>query len=54
MAPVSAWRDVGTTLSRDGIIEHLWVSDFVAGGNLVDRHLGKLRTKLNDNWRRPR
>lgn len=45
--------NVGATLSRDEIIEHLWGIDYIAGSNLVDRHIGELRAKLKCDWRQP-
>jgi DNA-binding response OmpR family regulator len=41
-------------LTRDEIMDYLWGTDFIAESNVVDRHIGNLRTKLQDDWRRPR
>jgi DNA-binding response OmpR family regulator len=44
----------GQTLGREEILDALWGSDYVAGSNVVDRHVRNLRLKLRDNWRKPR
>ena len=44
----------GQTLGREEILEALWGSDYVAGSNVVDRHVRNLRLKLKDHWRSPR
>jgi two-component system response regulator RstA len=44
----------GRTLTRDEILDHLWGIDYVAGSNVVDRHVHTLRAKLRDDWRQPR
>jgi two-component system, OmpR family, response regulator RegX3 len=44
----------GRVLTRDEIMDHLWGIDFVAGSNVVDRHVRNLRAKLQNNWREPR
>ena len=44
----------GRTLTRDEILDHLWGIDYVAGSNVVDRHVHTLRAKLRDDWRWPR
>jgi DNA-binding response OmpR family regulator len=44
----------GQTLGREEILDALWGSDYVAGSNVVDRHVRNLRTKLKDHWRNPR
>ena len=46
--------NAGRVLTRDQILDHLWGSDYVADSNVVDRHIRNLRTKLKDDWRRPR
>jgi two-component system, OmpR family, KDP operon response regulator KdpE len=46
--------NAGRVLTRDEILDHLWGSDFAAGSNVVDRQVGKLRAKLQDDWRHPR
>src|SRR5213593_2193288 len=44
----------GVTLTREQILDRLWGPDYLAGSNLVDRHVRNLRVKLKDSWRRPR
>ena len=44
----------GQTLGRDEILNALWGADYVAGSNVVDRHVRNLRLKLKDDWRKPR
>jgi DNA-binding response OmpR family regulator len=44
----------GQTLGREEILEALWGADYVAGSNVVDRHVRNLRLKLKDHWRNPR
>jgi DNA-binding response OmpR family regulator len=44
----------GQTLGREEILYALWGSDYVAGSNVVDRHVRNLRLKLKDHWRNPR
>jgi DNA-binding response OmpR family regulator len=44
----------GQTLGREEILDALWGADYVAGSNVVDRHVRNLRLKLNDHWRNPR
>jgi len=44
----------GQVLSRDEILDALWGVDFVAGSNVVDRHIRNLRIKLQNGSRRPR
>jgi DNA-binding response OmpR family regulator len=44
----------GQTLGREEILNALWGADYVAGSNVVDRHVRNLRLKLNDHWRNPR
>ena len=44
----------GQILGRDEILDTIWGRDFVAESNIVDRHVKNLRTKLNDDPRRPR
>jgi DNA-binding response OmpR family regulator len=44
----------GQTLGREEIQDALWGADYVAGSNVVDRHVRNLRLKLKDSWRRPR
>jgi DNA-binding response OmpR family regulator len=44
----------GQTLGREEILNALWGAEYVAGSNVVDRHVRNLRLKLNDHWRKPR
>ena len=44
----------GQTLGREEILDALWGADYVAGSNVVDRHVRNLRIKLKDPWRNPR
>jgi DNA-binding response OmpR family regulator len=44
----------GQTLGREEILDALWGADYVAGSNVVDRHVRNLRLKLRDDWRHPR
>jgi DNA-binding response OmpR family regulator len=44
----------GELLSRDRIMDALWGADYVAGSNVVDRHIRNLRTKLQDDWHQPK
>jgi DNA-binding response OmpR family regulator len=44
----------GQTLGREEILDALWGADYVAGSNVVDRHVRNLRLKLKDSWRNPR
>jgi DNA-binding response OmpR family regulator len=44
----------GQALTRDEILDAIWGTDFVAESNIVDRHVGSLRIKLHDDYRRPR
>lgn len=44
----------GQTLGREEILDALWGADYVAGSNVVDRHVRNLRVKLKDHWRNPR
>ena len=46
--------NAGRLVTREQILDSLWGADHAAGSNLVDRHVRNLRTKLHDNWRRPR
>jgi DNA-binding response OmpR family regulator len=46
--------NAGRLVTREEILDSLWGVDHAAGSNLVDRHVRNLRTKLHDNWRRPR
>jgi DNA-binding response OmpR family regulator len=44
----------GQTLGREEILDALWGTDYVAGSNVVDRHVRNLRMKLKDHWQNPR
>jgi len=44
----------GRIVTRDEILDAIWGADFVAESNIVDRHVGTLRIKLHDDFRRPR
>jgi DNA-binding response OmpR family regulator len=44
----------GQTLGREEILDALWGADYIAGSNVVDRHVRNLRLKLKDDWRNPR
>jgi len=44
----------GQTLGREEILNALWGADYIAGSNVVDRHVRNLRLKLKDDWRNPR
>ena len=44
----------GQTLGREEILDALWGADYIAGSNIVDRHIRNLRLKLKDSWRHPR
>jgi DNA-binding response OmpR family regulator len=46
--------NAGQLLTRNEISDALWGVDYVAGSNVVDRHIRNLRTKLHDDWRKPR
>jgi DNA-binding response OmpR family regulator len=44
--------NAGRLLTRDEILDHLWGADYVAGSNIVDRHIRNLRAKLQNDSRR--
>jgi DNA-binding response OmpR family regulator len=46
--------NAGRLLTRDEIIDYLWGTDYAAESNVVDRHVRNLRSKLQNDWRRPR
>jgi DNA-binding response OmpR family regulator len=46
--------NAGRLLTRDEILDYLWGADYVAGSNVVDRHIRNLRIKLQNHSRRPR
>ncbi len=45
--------NAGRLLSRDEILDYLWGADYVAGSNVVDRHIRNLRVKLQNHPHRP-
>src|SRR5450759_2756932 len=45
--------NAGRLLTRDEILDHLWGTDYVAGSNVVDRHIRNLRVKLQKHPQRP-
>jgi DNA-binding response OmpR family regulator len=45
--------NAGRVLTRDEILDYIWGADYVAESNVVDRHIGNLRVKL-ENHSRPR
>jgi DNA-binding response OmpR family regulator len=46
--------NAGRLLTREEILDSLWGADYVPESNVVDRHVTKLRAKLQDRPRRPR
>lgn len=44
----------GRVVTRDEFLDVIWGTDFVAESNVVDRHIRRLRVKLQDDWRHPR
>jgi two-component system KDP operon response regulator KdpE len=46
--------NAGQIVTRDDILNALWGVDFVPESNVVDRHIRKLRIKLQNGWRKPR
>ena len=44
----------GRVVTREEILDATWGTDFVAGSNVVDRHIRSLRIKLHDDYRHPR
>jgi DNA-binding winged helix-turn-helix (wHTH) protein len=46
--------NAGRLISRDEIMDTLWGVDFAAGSNVVDQHIRSLRSKLQNDWRKPR
>jgi len=46
--------NAGRLLTRDQILDHLWGADYVAGSNIVDRHIRNLRAKLESHSPRSR
>ena len=46
--------NAGRVVTREEILDTLWGTDYVAESNVVDRQIRNLRTRLGDDWRRPR
>jgi DNA-binding response OmpR family regulator len=46
--------NAGTVLSRGQILGALWGTDSEIESNVVDRHVRALRSKLRDDWQKPR
>jgi len=46
--------NAGQLVTREQILDNLWGVDYAAESNVIDRHVRNLRTKLHDDWRRPR
>jgi len=46
--------NAGRLITRDEIMDTLWGVDYAAGSNVVDQHIRSLRSKLQDDWRKPR
>ena len=46
--------NAGRLISRDEIMDSLWGVDYAAGSNVVDQHIRSLRSKLQNDWRKPR
>ena len=46
--------NAGRLLTRDAILDYLWGADYAPESNVVDRHVRNLRSKLEDDWQRPR
>ena len=46
--------NAGQIISRDQIMDSLWGVDYAAGSNVVDQHVRSLRSKLQNDWRKPR
>jgi len=44
----------GQVVTRGEILDALWGVDYVSESNVVDRHVRNLRTKLQNDWRKPR
>ena len=41
-------------MSRDQLLESVWGYDYVGDGRLVDTHIRRLRTKIEDDPEHPR
>ena len=46
--------NAGEVMTREFILDTLWASDYLAESNVVDRHVRNLRSKLKDDWKKPR
>ena len=46
--------NAGRVVTREEILDTLWGADYVAESNVVDRQIRNLRTRLLDDWKRPR
>jgi two-component system alkaline phosphatase synthesis response regulator PhoP len=46
--------NAGRVVTREEILDTLWGVDYVAESNVVDRQIRNLRSRLRDNWRKPR
>jgi DNA-binding response OmpR family regulator len=46
--------NAGSVLSREQILGALWGTDVEIESNVVDRHVRALRSKLRDDWHKPR
>jgi two-component system KDP operon response regulator KdpE len=46
--------NAGQVITRDEILDTLWGADFVAESSFVDQHVRNLRTKLENDGRKPR
>lgn len=44
----------GRAVTREEILDVVWGTDFIASSNIVDRHIRSLRSKLQNDYRRPR
>lgn len=44
----------GRVVTRGEILDTVWGTDFVAESNMVDRHVRALRSKHQNDWRKPR
>ena len=46
--------NAGRLITRDEIMDTSWGVDYAAGSNVVDQHIRSLRSKLQNDWRKPR
>ena len=46
--------NAGRVMTREEILDSLWGTDYVAESNVVDRQIRNLRTRLQNDWKRPR